>query len=148
MSVHPLAGAHVTHDRLVDVVGLLNAYHDLHPDADDPGHRVSLGPRGQRGPSIAGSFNEAHVLVITQAICDYRKGQGIDGPLYLGRDTHALSMPAFKTALEVLVANGVSTRIDDQNGYTPTPAISHAILTHNRRRTSLADGIVITPSHN
>jgi phosphoglucomutase len=148
MSVHPLAGAHVTHDQLVDVVGLLNAYHDLHPDADDPGQRVSFGTSGHRGSSIAGSFNEAHVLVITQAICDYRKGQGIDGPLYLGRDTHALSMPAFKTALEVLAANGVSTRIDDQNGYTPTPAVSHAILTHNRRRTSLADGIVITPSHN
>jgi phosphoglucomutase len=148
MSVHPQAGAPVTGDQLVDVVGLLNAYHDLHPDADDPGQRVSFGTSGHRGSSIAGSFNEAHVLAITQAICDYRKGQGIDGPLYLGRDTHALSMPAFKTALEVLAANGVSTRIDDQNGYTPTPAISHAILIHNRRQTSLADGIVITPSHN
>jgi phosphoglucomutase len=149
MSVHPLAGAQVTDDQLVDVVGLVNAYHDLHPDPDNPGQRVSFGTSGHRGSSIAGSFNEAHVLVITQAICDYRKGQGIAGPLYLGRDTHALSAPAFKTALEVLAANGVSTMIDDQNGYTPTPAISHAILTHNRGRTSsLADGIVITPSHN
>jgi phosphoglucomutase len=149
MSVHPLAGAHVTDDQLVDVVGLLNAYHDLHPDPDDPGQRVSFGTSGHRGSSIACSFNEAHVLVITQAICDYRKGQGIDGPLYLGRDTHALSAPAFKTALEVLAANGVSTMIDDQDGYTPTPAISHAILTHNHGRTSsLADGIVLTPSHN
>jgi phosphoglucomutase len=149
MSVHPFAGAQVPDDQLVDVVGLLNAYHDLHPDLDDPGQRVSFGTSGHRGSSIARRFNEAHVLVITQAICDYRKGQGIDGPLYLGRDTHALSAPAFKTALEVLAANGVSTMIDDENGYTPTPAISHAILTHNRGRTSsLADGIVITPSHN
>jgi phosphoglucomutase len=149
MSVHPFAGAQVPDDQLVDVVGLLNAYYDLHPDPDDPGQRVSFGTSGHRGSSITRRFNEAHVLVITQAICDYRKGQGIDGPLYLGRDTHALSLPAFKTALEVLAANGVSTMIDDQNGYTPTPAISHAILTHNRGRTSsLADGIVVTPSHN
>jgi phosphoglucomutase len=149
MSVHPFAGAQVPDDQLVDVVGLLNAYHDLHPDPDDPGQRVSFGTSGHRGSSIARHFNEAHVVVITQAICDYRKGQGIDGPLYLGRDTHALSVPAFKTALEVLAANGVSTMIDDRNGYTPTPAISHAILTHNRgRRSSLADGIVVTPSHN
>jgi phosphoglucomutase len=149
MRVHPSAGAQVPDDQLVDVVGLLNAYHDLHPDPDDPGQGVSFGTSGHRGSSIARRFNEAHVVVITQAICDYRKGQGIDGPLYLGRDTHALSVPAFKTALEVLAANGVSTMIDDQNGYTPTPAISHAILRHNRgRRSSLADGIVVTPSHN
>ena len=149
MTVHPFAGAQVPDDQLVDVVGLLNAYHDLHPDPDDPGQRVSFGTSGHRGSSIARRFNEAHVLVITQAICDYRKAQGIDGPLYLGKDTHALSVPAFKTALEVLAANGVSTMIDDRNGYTPTPAISHAILTHNRgRRSSLADGIVVTPSHN
>ena len=149
MTVHPFAGAQVPDDQPVDVVGLLNAYHDLHPDPDDPGQRVSFGTSGHRGSSIARRFNEAHVLVITQAICDYRKGQGIDGPLYLGKDTHALSVPAFKTALEVLAANGVSTMIDDRNGHTPTPAISHAILTHNRgRRSSLADGIVLTPSHN
>ena len=136
-------------DQLVDVVGLLNAYHDLRPDAAEPAQRVSFGTSGHRGSSLARTFNERHVLAITQAICDYRKNQGIDGPLYLGRDTHALSVPAFMTALEVLAANGVSTMIDDENGYTPTPAISHAILTHNRGRTSgLADGIVITPSHN
>jgi phosphoglucomutase len=149
MSVHPSAGAQIRADQLVDVVGLLNAYHDLHPDPADPAQRVSFGTSGHRGSSIARRFNEAHVLAITQAICDYRKSQGIDGPLYLGRDTHALSVPAFMTALEVLTANGVSTMIDDENGYTPTPAISHAILTHNRgRRSGLADGIVITPSHN
>jgi phosphoglucomutase len=149
MSVHPSAGAQIRADQLVDIVGLLNAYHDLRPDAADPAQRVSFGTSGHRGSSLACTYNEAHVLVITQAICDYRKNQGIDGPLYLGRDTHALSVPAFMTALEVLAANGVSTMIDDENGYTPTPAISHAILTHNRGRTSaLADGIVITPSHN
>jgi phosphoglucomutase len=149
MGVDPPAGAQIRADQLVDVVGLLNAYHDLHPDPADPAQRVSFGTSGHRGSSTARTFNEAHVLAITQAICDYRKGQHIDGPLYLGRDTHALSMPAFMTALEVLTANGVSTMIDDENGYTPTPAISHAILTHNRgRNSSLADGIVITPSHN
>jgi phosphoglucomutase len=149
MRVHPSAGAQIRADQLVDVVGLLNAYHDLRPDAADPAQRVSFGTSGHRGSSLARTFNEAHVLVITQAICEYRKNQGIDGPLYLGRDTHALSVPAFMTALEVLAANGVSTMIDDENGHTPTPAISHAILTHNRGRTSgLADGIVITPSHN
>ena len=149
MSVHPSAGAQIRADQLVDVVGLLNAYHDLRPDAAEPAQRVSFGTSGHRGSSLARTFNERHVLAITQAICDYRKNQGIDGPLYLGRDTHALSVPAFMTALEVLAANGVSTMIDDENGYTPTPAISHAIVRHNRGRTSgLADGIVITPSHN
>jgi len=149
MGVHPSAGVQIQSDQLVDVVALVNAYHDFHPDPADPAQRVSFGTSGHRGSSIARRFNEAHVLAITQAICDYRKGQGIDGPLYLGRDTHALSVPAFKTALEVLAANGVATMIDDQNAYTPTPAISHAILAHNRGRTSgLADGIVITPSHN
>ena len=149
MSVHPSAGAQIRADQLVDVVGLLNAYHDLRPDLTDPAQRVSFGTSGHRGSSTARTFNEAHVLAITQAICDYRKSQGIGGPLYLGRDTHALSVPAFMTALEVLAANGVETVIDDEDGYTPTPAISHAILTHNRGRTSgLADGIVITPSHN
>jgi phosphoglucomutase len=149
MRVHPSAGGQIRADQLVDVVGLLNAYYDLRPDAADPAQRVSFGTSGHRGSSLARTFNEPHVLVITQAICDYRKNQGFDGPLYLGRDTHALSVPAFMTALEVLAANGVSTMIDDENGYTPTPAISHAILTHNRGRTcGLADGIVITPSHN
>ena len=113
MAVHPSAGAQVRADQLVDVVGLLNAYHDLRPDAADPAQRVSFGTSGHRGSSLARTFNEAHVLVITQAICDYRKNQGIDGPLYLGRDTHALSVPAFMTALEVLAANGVLTAIDE-----------------------------------
>ena len=149
MEVHPSGGAQIRADQLVDVVGLLNSYHDLQPDPADPAQRVSFGTSGHRGSSAVRTFNEAHVLAITQAICDYRKSQGIGGPLYLGRDTHALSVPAFMTALEVLAANGVLTAIDDENGYTPTPAISHAILTHNRGRTSgLADGIVITPSHN
>jgi phosphoglucomutase len=149
MGVHPFAGVQVPVDQTVDLVGLLNAYHDLHPVPDDPGQRVSFGTSGHRGSSIARTFNEAHVLVITQAICDYRKGHGIDGPLYLGKDTHALSLPAFMTALEVLAANKVPTLIDQENGYTPTPAISHAILTHNRsQRSGVADGIVITPSHN
>jgi phosphoglucomutase len=149
MGIHLSAGAQLPADQLVDVVGLLNAYHDLQPDPADPAQRVSFGTSGHRGSSTVRTFNEAHVLAITQSICDYRKSQGIDGPLYLGRDTHALSVPAFMTALEVLAANGVLTAIDDEHGYTPTPAISHAILTHNRGRTSgLADGIVITPSHN
>jgi phosphoglucomutase len=149
MSVHPFADLQAPYDQTVDVAGLLKAYHDRHPAPDDPRQRVRFGTSGHRGSSIARTFNEAHVLVITQAICEYRKSQGIDGPLYLGRDTHALSLPAFMTALEVLAANGVPTLIDQENGYTPTPAISHAILTHNRsRRSGVADGIVITPSHN
>jgi len=149
MGVHPSAGAHIQADQLIDVVALLNAYHDLCPDAADPAQRVTFGTSGHRGSSPARTFNEAHVLAITQAICDHRKSRAIDGPLYLGRDTHALSVPAFVTALEVLAGNGVETVIDAECGCTPTPAISHAILTHNRGRTrGFADGIVITPSHN
>jgi phosphoglucomutase len=149
MAVYPVAGAQLGSDQRINVVGLLNAYHDLRPDAADPAQRVSFGTSGHRGSSLVCTFNEAHVLAITQAICDYRTGKGIDGPLYLGRDTHLLSVPAFMTALEVLAGNGVATVIDDKSGCTPTPAISHAILTRNRNRTSgLADGIVITPSHN
>jgi phosphoglucomutase len=149
MTVHPSAGTPAPADQLVDVGELLDDYFDQSPDAADPAERVSFGTSGHRGSSLARTFNEAHVLAITQAICEYRKDHGIDGPLYLGKDTHALSGPAFMTALEVLAGNGVETMIDDQDGYTPTPAISHAILTHNRGRTfGLADGIVITPSHN
>ena len=149
MAVHPSAGRPAPADQLVDVAELLDDYFEQSPDAADPAERVSFGTSGHRGSSLARTFNEAHVLAITQAICEYRKGRAIDGPLYLGKDTHALSGPAFMTALEVLAANGVETMIDDKDGYTPTPAISHAILTHNRGRTSgLADGIVITPSHN
>jgi phosphoglucomutase len=142
------AASDVRRDQFVDVARLVNAYYGRIPDPADPALRVSFGTSGHRGSSVAGTFTEAHVLAITQAICEYRKSERIGGPLYLGRDTHALSGLAFCTALEVLTANGVETMIDADDGYTPTPAISHAIVTHNRRRLTLADGIVITPSHN
>ncbi len=149
MKLHPLAGKPAPQDLLVDVDRLRREYYARKPDFTDSAQRVSFGTSGHRGSSLRGAFNEAHVLAITQAICEYRSSQGITGPLYIGKDTHALSEPAFRTALEVLAANGVETVIDRSDGYTPTPAISHAILTHNRGRTSgLADGIVITPSHN
>jgi phosphoglucomutase len=149
VSVHRLAGTPAPDELLVDVARLRSEYYDRTPDVTDRAQRVSFGTSGHRGSSLRSSFNEAHVLAITQAICDYRGGSGISGPLFIGRDTHALSEPAFTTALEVLAANGVEAMIDAGGGYTPTPALSHAILTHNRGRTShLADGIVITPSHN
>lgn len=136
-------------DELVDVTALVDEYYERSPAAGDPGERVSFGTSGHRGSSLDGTFQEAHVLVITQAICEYRRAHGIDGPLYLGKDTHALSAPALMTALEVLAAHGVDTMIDARDGFTPTPAISHAIRRHNRgRATGPADGIVITPSHN
>lgn len=145
----PLAGKPAPSEMLVDVERLRDAYADLRPDASVPAQRVSFGTSGHRGSSFDRSFNEWHVLAITQAICEYRKEQGIDGPLYIGIDTHALSQPAFESALEVLAANGVQTMIAKGGEYTPTPAISHAILTYNRGRThGLADGIVVTPSHN
>jgi len=149
MPVHALAGQPAPPDRLVNVDRLLDAYFQQKPDPADPAQRVSFGTSGHRGSSLSRSFNEGHVVTITQAICDYRKENRIDGPLYVGRDTHALSRPAFMTALEVLAGNGVDTMVDDKDGYTPTPVVSHAILAHNRGRTTgLADGIVITPSHN
>jgi phosphoglucomutase len=149
MTLHPLAGKPAPKDLLVDIDFLRKEYYARKPDITDRVQRVSFGTSGHRGSSLRGAFNEAHILAITQAICDYRKSQGINGPLYLGKDTHALSEPAFATALEVLAANGVETMIDREDGYTPTPAVSHAILTYNRGRTSgLGDGIVITPSHN
>jgi phosphoglucomutase len=149
MAIHPRAGQPAPADRLVDLDGLQAEYYARTPDLTDRAHLVSFGTSGHRGSSRDGTFNEAHVLAMTQAICDYRSRQAISGPLYIGRDTHALSAPAFTTALEVLAANHVETMIDREDGYTPTPAISHAILTYNRGRTSgLADGIVITPSHN
>ena len=133
----------------MDVDRLRDEYYSRTPDLADSAQRVRFGTSGHRGSSFHGTFNEAHVLAITQAICEYRSGQGISGPLYIGKDTHALSEPAFRTTLEVLAANGVECAIDRAGGYTPTPAVSHAILTHNRGRSSqLADGIVITPSHN
>jgi len=145
----PLAGKPAPDSLLVDVGRLRDAYVDLQPDPGQASQRVAFGTSGHRGSSFERSFNEWHVLAITQAICEYRKEQGIDGPLYLGIDTHALSQPAFESALEVLAANGVATMIAKGGEYTPTPAISHAILTYNRGRTTgLADGIVVTPSHN
>jgi phosphoglucomutase len=133
----------------VNIPRLIASYYTLKPDPAVKTQRVAFGTSGHRGSSLSASFNEHHILAITQAICKYRKEQGTDGPLFLGMDTHALSEPAFMTALEVLAANGVDAMIDQQGGYTPTPALSHAILTYNRGRNSgLADGIVITPSHN
>src|SRR5262245_57543659 len=142
MTVHPLAGKPAPKDVLADIDTLRKEYYARKPDIAEKAQRVSFGTSGHRGSSLHGAFNEAHVLVITQAICEYRSSRGITGPLYIGKDTHALSEPAFATALEVLAANGVETMIDRDDGYTPTPAVSHAILTHNRGRTSgLADGI-------
>jgi phosphoglucomutase len=149
MAIHPLAGKPAPHDLLVDLGTLRDAYFSRKPDMADPAQRVSFGTSGHRGSSLRSTFNEAHVLAISQAICEYRSSHGISGPLFLGKDTHALSEPAFVSVLEVLGANGVTVMIDPDDGFTPTPAISHAILTYNRGRTTdLADGIVITPSHN
>jgi phosphoglucomutase len=149
MTIHFLAGKPAPKDLLIDADKLRKEYYARKPDLTDRAQRVSFGTSGHRGSPLHGSFTEAHILAITQAICDYRNSQGITGPLYIGKDTHALSEPAFATALEVLAANGVETMIDRDDGYTPTPAISHAILTYNGGRTAgLADGIVITPSHN
>jgi phosphoglucomutase len=149
MAIHPLAGTPAPASILVDVPKLMVAYSVDKPDAKLHEQRVAFGTSGHRGSSFKRSFNEWHILAITQAICEYRLAQGTVGPLYLGRDTHALSEPAMTSALEVLAANSVAVMIDQDDGYTPTPVISHAILTHNRGRTSeLADGIVITPSHN
>ena len=148
MNAHPLAGQPAPSELLVDVAKLIAAYYDDKPDPNDPGHRVSFGTSGHRGSSFRLSFNEAHILATTQAICDYRRAEGIDGPLYIGVDTHALSEPAAKSALEVLAANGVETCMAPEGHYTPTPAISFAILEQNRSNASDADGIVVTPSHN
>ncbi|HUH00772.1 MAG TPA: hypothetical protein VML75_02180, partial [Kofleriaceae bacterium] len=148
-TINPLAGKPAPLSLLVDVPKLLAAYFDLRPDPTAPAQRIAFGTSGHRGSSFERSFNEWHVLAISQALCEYRKSKRIDGPLYMGIDTHALSRPAFESALEVLAANGVETMIAPRGEYTPTPAISHAILVHNRGRISgLADGIVITPSHN
>ena len=147
--INPLAGKPAPAASLVNIPRLITAYYSERPDPAVPSQRVAFGTSGHRGSSFDIGFNEAHVLAISQAICEYRKKQGIDGPLFMGFDTHALSAPAFVSALEVLAANGVEVMIAAQDEYTPTPAISHAILTYNRGRgTGLADGIVITPSHN
>jgi phosphoglucomutase len=134
---------------LIDVPHLLTAYYTVQPDPADPAQQVVFGTSGHRGSALDGAFNEAHILATTQAICEYRAGQGYDGPLFIGRDTHGLSEPAWASALEVLAANDVTVLVDSRDGYTPTPAVSHAILRANRGKTSgLADGIVVTPSHN
>ena len=150
--MHPRAGQKALSEDLVDVESLLDSYYDLHPDPSEPEQAVSFGTSGHRGSSLDIKFNEDHIAATTQAIVEYRTAQGISGPLFIGRDTHALSHPAFDTALEVLAGNDVSALIDTQDGYTPTPAISHAILVHNRGRSATdsgrADGIVVTPSHN
>lgn len=143
------AGTVALPQDLVDLSTLLDAYYDVSPDLGDPAQRVAFGTSGHRGSSLKASFNEGHIAAITQAIVEYRAGQGITGPLFMGKDTHALSEPAQNTALEVLAGNGVEVLIDARHGYTPTPAVSHAILSHNKGRTdALADGIVVTPSHN
>ena len=148
-SVSPLAGKPAPKELLIDVAQMDKDYYEHKPDVRDPNQRVSFGTSGHRGSPLHGTFNEAHILAITQAICEYRRGQAIDGPLYMGKDTHAVSAPAQRTALEVLAANGVETVIQENDGVTPTPVISRAILAYNRgRKDHFADGIVITPSHN
>ncbi|MFE3667512.1 phosphoglucomutase (alpha-D-glucose-1,6-bisphosphate-dependent) [Streptomyces sp. NPDC059164] len=146
---HERAGHPAQPADLVDVARLVTAYYALHPDPADAAQRVAFGTSGHRGSAFASAFNDDHIAATTQAICDYRTRQGTDGPVFLGADTHALSEPARVTALEVLAANGATVLIDSEDGYTPTPAVSHAILTHNQGRTGhQADGIVVTPSHN
>ncbi|MCW2866175.1 MAG: phosphoglucomutase, partial [Marmoricola sp.] len=149
----PRAGQLAEAADLVDVAHLVTAYYTQRPDPEDVDQQVAFGTSGHRGSSLKTSFNEDHILATTQAICDYRKEQGYDGPLFIGRDTHGLSEPAWATALEVLVANDVTVLVDDRDAYTPTPAVSHAILRANQgldlaSGRGLADGIVVTPSHN
>ena len=149
MGIHPLAGKRAPDESLINVPRLIAAYYTYQPDVSIPVQQVAFGTSGHRGTSLANSFNEAHILAISQAICEYRQSQGTSGPLYVGMDTHALSEPALYSAVEVFAANGVETVIQQGLGYTPTPVISHAILSYNRGRTGgLADGVVITPSHN
>src|SRR6202034_2510664 len=149
MKISAAAGKPADPSILVNVPKLVTAYYALRPDPNDPAQRVVFGTSGHRGSAFDGAFNEWHILAITQAICDYRRLQNIDGPLFLGMDTHALSEPAFASALEVLAANNTEVMLSEGTRYTPTPAVSHAIVSYNRgRKTGLADGIVITPSHN
>jgi len=149
MSLHPLAGKPAPHSILVNIPRLVASYYALQPDPADPLQRVAFGTSGHRGNSFAGTFNEAHILAVAQAVAEYRAQQGITGPLFMGMDSHALSEAAWVSALEVLAANGVAVRVEKGRGYTPTPLVSHAILSYNKGRSEgLADGIVITPSHN
>ncbi|WBA80461.1 phosphoglucomutase (alpha-D-glucose-1,6-bisphosphate-dependent) [Endozoicomonas sp. GU-1] len=146
--MHPLAGQPATDDLLVNIPRLVSDYYTIRPDQAESSQRVAFGTSGHRGTSANGSFNEAHILAISQAICEYRRAQGIEGPVFVGMDTHALSEPALISAVEVFVANGLDVMIDQERGYTPTPVISHAIVSYNRCHSKLADGVVITPSHN
>lgn len=147
--VSPLAGKTVDPNNLVNVPRLVTAYFAGKPDPKVASERVAFGTSGHRGSAFNNAFNENHILAVSQAVCDHRAGAGITGPLFVGIDTHALAEPALVSALEVFAANGVDVVIDERGGYTPTPVISHAILTHNRGRTSgLSDGVVVTPSHN
>jgi phosphoglucomutase len=149
MSIHPTAGKPAAPDQLPDIAELISLYYETQPDVTDPNQRVAFGTSGHRGSSLNTSFTEDHIMAIAQAICEYRAAQGIDGPLFMGKDTHALSTPAEKTALQVFAANDVTVMIDKDGGFTPTPVISHAILAYNKgRKDGLADGVVITPSHN
>ena len=148
MSLHPNAGKLAPKSLLTNVPQLISDYYTQTPDIKNSAHRISFGTSGHRGSSLRKSFNEMHILAVTQAVCDYRKKTGIEGILFMGMDTHALSYPAQLTAIEVLAANGVDLYIAEEFGYTPTPVISHAILTHNAKGGPLCDGIVITPSHN
>ncbi|MFB9236895.1 phosphoglucomutase (alpha-D-glucose-1,6-bisphosphate-dependent) [Plantactinospora siamensis] len=146
---HPRAGQPAEPSDLVDVPRLITAYYAGHPDPEDPAQQVAFGTSGHRGSSLGAAFNSDHIVAISQAVCDYRKANGVDGPLFLARDTHALSEPATVDAVEVFAANGVNVLLDSRDGYTPTPALSHAILTYNKGRDAgLADGVVVTPSHN
>ncbi|HTH48265.1 MAG TPA: phosphoglucomutase (alpha-D-glucose-1,6-bisphosphate-dependent), partial [Candidatus Limnocylindria bacterium] len=146
---HPLAGQRAPKDQLIDLVALERDYHERTPDLGDPAQLVAFGTSGHRGTPLDGSFTDAHIAAITQAVCDYRRAQGNRGPIFVGKDTHAISRPAERTALEVLAANGVETFVAADDGFTPTPVVSHAILGFNHGRTSgLADGLIITPSHN
>ena len=146
---HPRAGQPAQESDLVDVDALLTAYHDLTPDPSDPDQQVVFGTSGHRGSSLDVAFNDLHIAATTQAIVEYRAGQGTNGPLFIGKDTHALSEPAWRTAIEVLVANDVDVRAEREDEYTPTPAVSRAIIRHNRAAEAPdADGIVVTPSHN
>ncbi len=151
--VHPEAGRLADPAGLVDVARLITAYYAEHPDPAEPSQRVAFGTSGHRGSALSLSFNDDHIAATSQAICEYRAAQGIDGPLFLAKDTHALSEPAAATAVEVFAANGVTLLLDSRDGYTPTPSLSRAVLVHNRGRlhtqgAGLADGVVITPSHN
>ncbi len=149
MALHPLAGKPAPASLLIDVGRLERDYYERRPNADDPTHLVNFGTSGHRGTPLDGTFTESHILAIAQAICEYRQSKGIDGPLFMGKDTHAASAPAQRTALEVLAANGIETVIQRDDGFTPTPVVSHAILVYNKgRQDHLGDGIVITPSHN